>query len=258
MLLYKFKRKAYTLVEILVAAAIFSALAVGVFSLFSMGSRMYICGSWKYTKQKEGERFLQILKERIEQASIPAYITHNSASDTYSIEKSGDTAFFVNKNGVVDCTSAAFSEVDLANFVVAKTDTSASEAASTTHGLILYHRLYVKPDDGLGKLCLYADQDSVNFSPKSSGIYNFPPSNPNSHVFGTDTEPYSFPNGAHEYNLEDIASITFNGLFYENDAASTTPVFGLTVTMKNRKYPDTQVELKMRARIDKSLRIQEF
>ena len=258
MILYKHKRKAYTLIEILVATAIFSALAVGVFSLFSMGSKMYICGSWRYNRQKEGERFLQTLKERIEQASIPAYINHNTASESYSIEKSSDTAFFVNSAGQFDCTATGFSEVDLADFVVAKTDTSASEAASTTQGLVLYHRLYIEPVDGLGNLCLYADTNSSNFTSRSSGNFKFPPTNPNSHVFGTDAQPYSFPNGKHQYKLEDVASITFNGLFYENDVASTTPVFGLTVVMRNRKYPDTQLELRMRARIDKSLTIQDF
>ncbi len=258
MFLYKYKRKAFTLMEILVAAAIFSALAVGVFSLFSMGSKMYICGSWKYTKQKEGERFLHTLKERIEQASVPAYISHNAASNTYSIEKSGDTAFFVNRNQFIDCTTAGLGEVDLADFVVAKTDTSLSEAATPTQGLVMYHRLYIKENDGLGDLLLYADTSTTNFPNKNDGGFSFPPTNPNAHVFGTDATPFSLPSGAHSYKLEDVASVTFNGLFYENSATNTTPVFGLTVTMRNRKYPDTQLELKMRARIDKSLHIQEF
>ncbi len=79
------KRKAFTVVEVLIAATIFSMFLIGVFSLFNMGSRMYITGSWKYNKQKEGERFLQVLKERIEQASVPARIIKNGEQIT--IEK---------------------------------------------------------------------------------------------------------------------------------------------------------------------------
>ena len=257
------KRKAFTLMELLIAAAIFTILALGVFSLFSMGSRMYICGSWKYNKQKEGERFLQTLKERIEQTSKPAYIQH--IGDKFVLKTSQDTAFFVNSAGNVNCTAAGFSETEVADFVVAKTDTSQSEAASTTTGLVLYHRLYVEPQpNGLGKLCLYADTNSSSFPTRNFGSYNFPPTNPDSHAFGTNSNPFSFPNGAHSYSLDDVASITFNGIFYASQTAALTtelernPVFMLTVTMRNQKYPDTTLELRMRARIHPSIKFAEF
>ena len=87
------RKRAFTVVEVLIAAAIFSVFLIGVFSLFNMGSRMYISGSWKFTKQKEGERFLQVLKERIEQASIPSKFVKDG--NKLVMNKAGNIGYFV-------------------------------------------------------------------------------------------------------------------------------------------------------------------
>jgi prepilin-type N-terminal cleavage/methylation domain-containing protein len=61
--------RGFTLVELLIATAVFSLFLGGLFSLYRMGSGMFQAGSWKLQKQKEAERFLALLKERLEQAS---------------------------------------------------------------------------------------------------------------------------------------------------------------------------------------------
>ncbi|HNW10460.1 MAG TPA: prepilin-type N-terminal cleavage/methylation domain-containing protein, partial [Candidatus Rifleibacterium sp.] len=48
----------FTLIEIMVASAVFSLFTAGLFAFYRMGSNMFLTGSWKLTRQKEAERFL--------------------------------------------------------------------------------------------------------------------------------------------------------------------------------------------------------
>lgn len=251
-------KKAYTVVEVLIAAAIFSVFLLGVFSLFNMGSRMYISGSWKYNKQKEGERFLEILKERIEQASVPAKITKNG--DKIIIEKAGNVGCFVNKNEEITFTDLTGKRY-IAEFVVSKVDKTSTNTASA--GLILYHALYCEPqDNGLVKLCLYVNNKNTDPNYKSVNYsgYKFPPDS-----FGGsfDAEPslYSFPKSPHSYTLTDVRSISVNNGFYATGTVNLSqnnitrnPVIGLKIKMECPKHPETILELKMQARIDPSVR----
>ncbi|MFA6750151.1 MAG: prepilin-type N-terminal cleavage/methylation domain-containing protein, partial [Candidatus Riflebacteria bacterium] len=59
----------FTLVEVIVAAAIFSIFITSVFAFYRMGSRMFTSGSWKQQKQKDSEMFLNLIRERASRAS---------------------------------------------------------------------------------------------------------------------------------------------------------------------------------------------
>ncbi|MBQ2592158.1 MAG: prepilin-type N-terminal cleavage/methylation domain-containing protein, partial [Candidatus Riflebacteria bacterium] len=72
-------KKGFTVAEVLVASAIFMVFSGALFSIYRMGSRMFVSGAWKYNRQKEAERFFEILKERVEQASNIVKIEPNSA-----------------------------------------------------------------------------------------------------------------------------------------------------------------------------------
>ena len=252
------KRKAFTVVEVLIAATIFSMFLIGVFSLFNMGSRMYITGSWKYNKQKEGERFLQVLKERIEQASVPARIIKNG--DQITIEKAGNIAYFVNKNEEINVKNLGEKRY-ISEFIVSKVDKSSTSTAS--EGLILNHCLYCEPqNNGLAKLCLYVNSNNTDSNYKSVSYfdYKFPPNDFGGN-FNADPSMYSFPKTPHAYYLTDVKSININNGFYASGTADLSqdnitrnPVISLKIKMECPKYPDTTLELKMQARIDPSVR----
>ena len=54
MLNNRMNKQGFTVAEVVVAAAIFVVFSGAVFSLYRMGSRMYVSGSWKFMRQKQG------------------------------------------------------------------------------------------------------------------------------------------------------------------------------------------------------------
>ncbi len=62
-------RKAFTLVETLVALGVFTLFFGGLFAFYRMGSSMYSSGTWRFTQQKAAQHFLLQFKERLEQAA---------------------------------------------------------------------------------------------------------------------------------------------------------------------------------------------
>ncbi|MDD3148968.1 MAG: prepilin-type N-terminal cleavage/methylation domain-containing protein, partial [Candidatus Riflebacteria bacterium] len=77
---FKKRLAGFTLVEILIASGIFAMFTGGLFAFYRMGSRMFLTGSWKLQRQKEAERFLSLLKERIEQAANATSINPGAAT----------------------------------------------------------------------------------------------------------------------------------------------------------------------------------
>jgi prepilin-type N-terminal cleavage/methylation domain-containing protein len=123
--------KGFTLMELVVAAAIFSVFVITVLTFYRMGSRIFSGGSWKQGKQKEAERFLNFVRERIGRASFPV-VVHDSgafeenkanfgyASGTYTIQEVPDTG------------------IRLLCFTVCKAK------IRNTPGVIMYHTLRAK------------------------------------------------------------------------------------------------------------------
>ncbi|MBP7633245.1 prepilin-type N-terminal cleavage/methylation domain-containing protein [Candidatus Ozemobacteraceae bacterium] len=130
-------RTGFTLVEVLIATAVFSLFLGGLFSLYRMGSKMFQAGSWKLQKQKEAERFLASLKERLEQASHAAIV-----------DPTGDPQLTVADSqlgyvgGSIYRSSIAANTRRLMLFAVCK------PSISGTPGLLLYHGLRAKPTPG--------------------------------------------------------------------------------------------------------------
>ena len=249
------RKRAFTVVEVLIAAAIFSVFLIGVFSLFNMGSRMYISGSWKFTKQKEGERFLQVLKERIEQASIPSKFVKDG--NKLVMNKAGNIGYFVNKTGTISVKGLTKKQF-LTEFIVSKADKS--QTASSTPGLILYHVLFCEPqENGLAKLCLYVNNKETdpNYVAKSGEGCKFPP-NMYSGNFNADPSLYSFPKSPHKFELGDISSVEINNSYFASGTAELkSPVTGMIITMECPKHPETTLQLRMQAKIDSSLKFVE-
>ena len=154
-------KKGFTVAEVIVAAAIFMAFSGALFSLYRMGSRMFVSGSWKYTRQKEAERFFEMLKERVEQASNMVKI---DPSNTPQIETNA-SRFMTRRGAVIDLganTRATGGNIQLAEFAVCKPCQILASNRKT--GIIVLHSLTAVPenDSGLYKLNLFVKRIDDN------------------------------------------------------------------------------------------------
>ncbi len=210
------EKTGFTLIEIIVASAILSLFITGVFSFYRMGSRMFMSGSWKFEKQKSVERFLTILKERIEQASNATEI--NPASP--NAVASGSCNFLTLDNGL-ELVGGAFALPTRAMlFSVCKPDmTLISPADPDMRGLILRHSLMAIPaTKNLYTLNLHANTNAVAHDgidyfntpgqigpvipgpPATSTLSNFPAGFSNTPAF------YGFGAVPQTFRLTDVAS----------------------------------------------------
>ena len=266
---YKIKRRAFTVAEVLIAALVFSIMTIGVFGLFRMGSNMYLSGSWKFNKQKEAERFLNTVKERMEQASNPAKIIYNTASQSFEL-LTCRAGFFVNnfteKKDVTNAGLAVGERLYIAEFVISKVDKSAVIINNQpgNHGLVYYLSLYCEGQrNGYASLCLHMNNDTNDgffVNPTASGnptAFTFVPKNLGDAGGGNyDGAPslYSLPNVPQTIKLDDVSSIEIAGGVYASGAAELRDtVMGINVTMKCPKHDKTTLTLKMNAKVDRAL-----
>lgn len=70
--------KGFTLMEIVIAAAIFSGFMVGVFSIFSNGTSSFIAGNWKIQSQNKLRLLMENVKSDIEKANNVFTISQSS------------------------------------------------------------------------------------------------------------------------------------------------------------------------------------
>jgi hypothetical protein len=127
-------RTAFTLMEVLIATMVFSLFLGGVFSLYSMGTGMYQAGSWKLQKQKEAERFLALLKERLEQASHAAVVTPPAGPE---LTETPSHLGFV--NGPITRTTLGSDPKRVILFTICKPSIGAIP------GVLLYHGVRARP-----------------------------------------------------------------------------------------------------------------
>ncbi len=253
------KKTGFTLVEILVAAGVLSVFITGVFSFYRMGSRMFVAGSWRLQKQKEAERFLNILKERIEQAANASGI--NPAADPQLVV--AESPFVTLKNNT-DVTAPA-EDTRLMLFTVCKPDMSAFGAGvgpGTGPGLLLYHCLLAKKGEK-NLYSLYLHANTARNAHNGIDYFN------SSAVFYPDTTKFTAPlgnftasplnfslmNAPFTTRLDDVASSSFTiEIASGTDALmETEKVVGIVIGMQHPKYPETTVAHGVKARIDFSV-----
>lgn len=70
----KMNKKAFTLVELMIATAVSTIFIIAAFSLYNMSSKMFNAGSWRQNAQKQAERLLSVLSADIAKASIPIIV----------------------------------------------------------------------------------------------------------------------------------------------------------------------------------------
>lgn len=255
----------FTLIEIIIASAIFTMFMTGVFSFYRMGSRMFVSGSWKLNKQKETERFMSILKERIEQASNATQIDPGGGPGSVIVAPCN---FLTLNNGTT------ISEIDgekrLMLFTVCKPDmTKVAPANNDYRGLILYHALVAVPDHAptaggpeknLYTLFFHADTnpDAVStidyfnspetFKPDTTAMANFPAGFANLPSF------FSYGTVPQTFKLSEIASANISwGLASGTDSSNSDKVLGIRLRMVNEKHPETSVNHEIQAKVDYSV-----
>lgn len=249
----------FTLIEIIIASAVFSMFTVGLFAFYRMGSGMFLTGSWKLTRQKEAERFLTILKERVEQAANTTSINPTNPDPNAQITTSICNFLTLNNNTQVANIKA---NRRVMIFTVSKPDMTAITA--TKRGLVAYHCLMAVPAaKNLYTLHLHANTQTTayegidyfntaaNFKPNPAAFVNFATRFSNTPgTFGLGRMPYT-------YKLSDVASATITwGL--ANPAAAggeTDKVVGIKIRMQNPNHPQTFVDQGVQAKLDMAVPI---
>ncbi|MFZ5950464.1 MAG: PulJ/GspJ family protein [Candidatus Rifleibacteriota bacterium] len=253
------KKTGFTLVEILIAAGVLSLFITGVFSFYRMGSRMFVAGSWRLQKQKEAERFLNTLKERIEQAANASGI--NPAGDPQLVVVESPFVTLSDKTEVPPQTE----DKRLMLFTVCKPDMSAFGAAvgpGRGPGLLLYHCLLAKKaEKNLYTLYLHANTSRIahqGIDYFNSGATYYPDTSKFSAPLGNfNASPldFSLMNAPFTMKLDDVASSSFSiEIASGTDAMTETEkVVGIVVGMQHPKYPETTVAQGVKAKIDFSV-----
>jgi prepilin-type N-terminal cleavage/methylation domain-containing protein len=87
-------RNGFTLIELMIAAAVLSVFMVGVFSIYRSGSRGFIAGSWRAEEQKKAQLFLSSLSRELSMAN-PGLIRIESDGTQSSVQP---TPVYVNND----------------------------------------------------------------------------------------------------------------------------------------------------------------
>lgn len=257
-------QKGFTLVEVLIAAGVLSMFIGGVFAFYRMGSTMFQAGSWRLQKQKEAERFLNILKERIEQASNATYI--DPAGDPPITE--AKAKFLALNDGVQVSFSASESDGErLMLFSVCKPDLSKLGAAvgpGTGPGLVMYHCLWAQPGDKIvDAKKLYTLYLHANTSDAAhGGIDYFNTSEtfkPAVSTWTVNASPadFSLQSAPFTAKLTDVvlASFSLEIASGTNYASEMEKVIGISIKMQHPRYPATTVTQAIKAKIDYSVEV---
>lgn len=263
----------FTMVEILIASGIFSIFCVGLFSFYRMGSGMFLKGSWKLRKQKECERFLSRLKERIEQTSSAVFIDPSNDPSAQIVE---NKAKFVtlDSGSAIGTGTAGLEPAGLTRlmlFSVCKPDLSRLPGQGSSKGLRLFHGLALVQSSNtlagakkLYTLCMGTTTSNTNTAINGVDFFNsttdFKPAIPAGGDFSASPSDYSLGGDPSFTKLTDVSFIEIDwGLAaLEGVATEATKVIGLKVGMQNPKYPETKVQQRMQAKLDFTIPMDAF
>ncbi|GAB4279256.1 MAG: hypothetical protein Kow0029_23090 [Candidatus Rifleibacteriota bacterium] len=258
------QKKGFTLVEILIAAGVLTLFLTGLFSFYRMGSRMFVTGSWKLQKQKETERFLSLLKERIEQASNASAINPAGAPGSQLV--TAVAPFVTLKNNTIVTNPPGDTRLML--WSVCKPDMSRFGATTGVPGkgpgLILYHCLLAKPaEKNLYTLYLHANTQMV----QNNGIDYFN----STAVFYPDISVFSPPLGnftgsPKDFSLQtapftqkltDVLMASFSVEIGSGTSllGEADKVVGISIVCQHPQYDDTTVSHSIKAKIDYSVQL---
>ncbi len=260
MLVNKRIKKGFTVAEVLVAAAIFMVFSGALFSIYRMGSRMFVSGSWKFNRQKEAERFFEILKERVEQASNVVKIEPSSNPQILT-----QPTKFKTKTGTLFTLGpgqTATSNKQLAEFAVCKPYQKIGNKEKM--GLILYHSLTLVPGEyGLYDLCLRVEDSGDNTSFFNMHCIENLKAGLNRDKFRGNPSDFGLAPVPGSFKLRNVCSVTISyALGIEEAAANETfnairpSLYEIRVKMRNPKHEQTVLEMGYKFKIDGSVAVE--
>lgn len=197
----KMRGHGYTLVEMLIAFGLFGLFFGGLFALYSMGTNMFLTGTWRLNKQKEAQRFLSVLKERLEQASNLSFI-NPAAIGNDQVKVANTHVYTLDKTTTISNIAKLTVPQKILLFTIGKPDTSLAGGKS---GLNYSQALWVIN----GGLELFGTKDG-NLASISSSIAGFPP-DPSALIGGkwdATAQEYQLRNDPFDLILTDVASLT--------------------------------------------------
>ena len=240
------KIRGFTLVEILVAASVFSLFFMGVFNLYRMGTNMFVTGSWKLHKQKEAERFLSQLRERLEQAAPASVVT-----DAEVAESTIHIYTLANNTSVTEPAA----DTRLILFSVCKP--AINNATTNTEGLLMPHILKMRKSttNELSTLTLEGNT-TIDFPGINGDFLN--ELNAGQALGNQDANPEDYGLGSENSFFTKLTEVTSVTIFWGAasgtiDASSDNPsgqTLGIGVTMRNPKHPQTELTQTIYARIN--------
>jgi prepilin-type N-terminal cleavage/methylation domain-containing protein len=236
--------RGFTLVEIIVAASVFSLFFLGAFNLYRMGSNMFMRGSWKLHKQKEAERFLAVLRERLEMASSPAVVSATAVSEQL-------VHIYTLASGTEISEPAGDTRVML--FAVCKPNVQPTGSS----GMIMPHVLTMRRDAGskLSTLILEGksqidfpgvNNDFINELNMGAGLGDFT-GQPQNFGLGANTGFHTILSEVHSVRVFVGAA---SGTVAAATVGNTGHTLGIEVTMRNPKHEETMVTQSVFARIN--------
>lgn len=236
--------RGFTLIEIMVAASVFSLFFLGVFSLYRMGSNMFLQGSWKLQKQKDAERFLAVLRERLEMASSPSVVTEGAVNELpvhiYTLASGSEVI-------------APTDDTRVLLFAVCKPNVQ----VTATRGMIMPHVLTLKRSaGGANSILLLEGKSQIDFPGVNGDFIN----ELNAGMVTGDFTgvPADFGLGAStgfHAALSEVRSVRIflgaaSGTFAAAAPDSSGQTLGIEVTMQNPKSEETTVTQSIFARIN--------
>jgi len=242
-------RKGFTLVEVLIGFGIFVLFFGGLFSLHRMGANMFYSGSWKLNKQKEAQRFLEILKARLEMAAIPTRINPTATDDNQRVASLPAPVFLLNQ-----ATITPSGPTNIILFSVFKPDLS---LAGGSQGLAFYHALSLRNTTSTpiphGSLLLHGNTNSN--SPFFVTPVNFPPDFASlGGAFGATAESFQIGPSSFSLWLTEVTQIDLS--WGKADPPAEAKLINITVTMCNTRHKETTISQSIQARVDPSVEIQ--
>lgn len=238
-------KRGFTLMEIIIAAAIFSIFIVAVLSFYRMGSRIFTGGSWKQHKQKDAERFLNFARERINRASFPVAVgddgkfTENPANFGYA-------------SGSFEVKKIPTNGKRLLCFVVCKAK------IKNDAGVIMYHTLRaIKKDNNSKDFTLeMVSTNNVNSGDGSkyfnASNFNFFETTPNFDDFKGNPLDYSLGPATSVRKVDDVTNVTISHI-KSNEGDQII----IDITFTHPKMEKTRLNLKTSALVGNGLKVNE-
>lgn len=241
-------KRAFTLVELLVAVAVFLAFIGGVFLIYTSGNRVFHGGSWRLQKQKDAESFFNVLRERLEATSYPVVISEGAAT---AQEYPANVRLASNTFQVGDLGGAPRL---LMSFPVCKPFI----AGTNSNGLALCHVLFLEPsseDPSLMTLSLRASTQVADLG----GIQGNDPFFPDmgfASSFAGDPRNFGYGSDNKLFTIDEVSSIRVSpSAVIANSSQNTpdsteTPMVDMEIVFRQPKHPRTSVRIELGVRME--------